>query len=125
MTSHTDKPMWHDHGGGFSPLLSTLPSREQADQAASVFSHLCDGTRLCILYLLCHCESCVTDIAAAVDMSTPAVSHHLRLLRDAGLITGRRVGKEVLYTLADTEEARSVHGMVDRVFRMKCPKEKE
>lgn len=123
MSEELRKAELHDHGGELSSLLPSLPAQVDAGKAAEVFSQLCDGTRLRILYLLCHCEECVTDIAATVDMSSPAVSHHLRVLRSAGLIVSRRVGKEALYTLADTEEARLVHKMVDSVFRIKCPKE--
>lgn len=111
----------HDHSRDLSSLLPSLPRQAEADRAAEVFSRLCDGTRLRILYLLCHCEECVTDIALSVDMSAPAVSHHLRVLKSAGLLVSRRQGKETLYRLADTQEAALVHEMVDRVFRMTCP----
>ena len=125
MTEKVLKESLHDHGGDLTKLLSSLPDPTDADKVAALFSHLCDGTRLRILFLLCHCEECVTDIAAAVGMSTPAVSHHLRVLKNAGLIVSRRDGKEALYTLADTEEARLVHEMIDSVFRIKCPKKQK
>ena len=51
--------------------------------AADVFSMLCDSTRLRILWLLCHTEECVSDIATAVEMSSPAVSHHLKTLKQS------------------------------------------
>lgn len=122
--NRTDLPL-HDHGGDFPSLLRFLPEPADADKVAAVFSCLGDGTRLRILFLLCHCEECVTDIAAAIRMSPPAVSHHLRVLKGAGLIASRRDGKETLYTLADTEEAALVHEMIDRVFCIKCPRKKD
>ena len=73
-----------------------------------------------IMWLLCHAEECVTDIAEAVNMSSPAVSHHLRTLKQSGLIVSRRVGKEVLYTLAKTKEAGLVHSMIDDLFEINC-----
>ncbi len=111
----------HDHGYDTEQLLKFLPTEKEFAEAADIFSQLCDSTRLRILWLLCHSEECVGDIAAAVDMSAPAVSHHLRVLKQAGLIISRREGKEVLYTLSDTKEAELVHQMIDGVFAMKCP----
>ena len=57
-------------------------------------SLLSDPSRLRIFWLLCHCEECVMNISALVDMSSPAVSHHLRNLKASGLIVSRREGKE-------------------------------
>ena len=115
----------HNHTGNLTELMKTIPSEQQFFMAADVFSMLCDSTRLRILWLLCHTEECVSDIAAAVEMSAPAVSHHLRTLKQSGLITGRREGKEVLYTLADTKEARLVHDMVDDIFEIHCSRKKK
>ena len=110
----------HNHGGNLTDLMASIPTEQQFFMAADVFSMLCDSTRLRILWLLCHTEECVSDIATAVNMSSPAVSHHLRNLKQSGLITGRREGKEVLYTLADTKEASLVHNMIDDIFEINC-----
>ena len=112
----------HNHGGNLADLMSSIPTEQQFFMAADVFSMLCDSTRLRILWLLCHTEECVSDIAAAVEMSSPAVSHHLRNLKQSGLITSRREGKEVLYTLAKTKEATLVHNMIDDIFEINCPR---
>lgn len=112
----------HDHGNGTQKLLASMPSEKAFGEAADIFSQLSDATRLKILWVLCHSEECVNDIAAAVDMSAPAVSHHLRNLKQSGFIQSRREGKEVLYRLEDTAAARLVHKMVDGVFQMKCPR---
>lgn len=112
----------HNHSGNLSDLMASIPTEQQFFMAADVFSMLCDSTRLRILWLLCHTEECVSDIAAAVDMSSPAVSHHLRNLKQSGLIVSRREGKEVLYTLAKTKEATLVHNMIDDIFEINCPR---
>lgn len=112
----------HNHGGNLTALMSSIPTEQQFFMAADIFSMLCDSTRLRILWLLCHTEECVSDIAAAVGMSSPAVSHHLRNLKQSGLITSRREGKEVLYTLAKTKEASLVHNMIDDIFEINCPR---
>lgn len=118
---HTQEHL-HNHGGNLSDLMAAIPTEQQFFMAADVFSMLCDSTRLRILWLLCHTEECVSDIAAAVNMSSPAVSHHLRNLKQSGLITSRREGKEVLYTLAKTKEASLVHNMIDDIFEINCPR---
>ena len=111
----------HDHGQNMDAILEKMPEAEYFLDAASIFQQLCDGSRLRILWLLCHCEECGINIAASVDMSTAAVSHHLKTLKLHGLIKGRRDGKEVYYTLADTEKAHLIHRMVDDFFQMSCP----
>lgn len=113
--------MPHDHGRTLSDILKRMPDEPSFILAADVFSQLSDATRLHILWLLCHSEECVTNIAAAISMSDPAVSHHLRILKKAGLVRSRRIGKEVHYTLAQTEEAQLIHRMIDDVFEMNCP----
>ena len=117
MTKHT---LPHDHGTCTSELLEQRPALETFDKVSNTFQLISDTTRLKILWLLCHSEECVINIAAAIDMSSPAVSHHLRVLKQAGLLTARREGKEAYYTLADTEEAALVHKIVDSVFDMNC-----
>ena len=60
-------------------------------------------------------------LSALVEMSSPAVSHHLRLLKSAGLIVSRREGKEVYYKAADTEQSRLLHIMIEQVLKITCP----
>ena len=60
------------------------------------------------------------NIAAAIEMSSPAVSHHLRVLKGAKLVSSRKVGKEVYYTIADNREAELLHGAVDRMLEIRC-----
>lgn len=68
---------------------------------SEIFKVLGDETRTKILYLLAHRELCVCDLASVLDMSLPAVSHHLRLLKALRLIKYRRDGKMVYYSLDD------------------------
>jgi ArsR family transcriptional regulator len=68
---------------------------------SELFRALSDETRTKILYLLSRQELCVCDLAYLLDMSLPAVSHHLRLLKTMRLIRSRRDGKQVFYTLDD------------------------
>ena len=60
---------------------------------------LSDDTRQKIMVLCCCKELSVNDIVAASDVAQPTVSHHLKILRNAGLVCTKRRGKQVLYTL--------------------------
>lgn len=68
---------------------------------SELFRALADETRTKILYLLSGQELCVCDLAYLLEMSLPAVSHHLRLLKIMRLVRTRREGKQVFYSLED------------------------
>ena len=117
-------PLPHDHGGNIARVLSAMPGVEAFSKAAEAFLLVSDTTRLRILWLVSHSEQCVQNIAAAIEMSPPAVSHHLKILKSAGLIVNKRIGKEIHYSLADTVEAELLHRIVDEMLAIKCPKAK-
>lgn len=73
----------------------------EASGLSELFKALADETRTRILYLLAHGELCVHELAAAMEMSLPAISHHLRLLKIMNLASTRREGKHVYYRLSD------------------------
>lgn len=78
--------------------------RERVREVAGLselFRVLGDETRTRILYLLSLREMCVCDIADVLEMSLPAVSHHLRLLKLMRIVKYRREGKNVYYSLDD------------------------
>ncbi|HHV94488.1 MAG TPA: winged helix-turn-helix transcriptional regulator [Firmicutes bacterium] len=68
---------------------------------SEIFKVLGDETRTKIIYLLSQAELCVCDLAEILEMSLPAVSHHLRLLKTMRLVKYRRDGRQVYYTLDD------------------------
>ncbi len=68
---------------------------------SEIFKVLGDETRTKILYLLAHRTLCVCDIAEILEMTLPAVSHHLRLLKALRLVKYARDGKMVFYSLDD------------------------
>lgn len=104
----------HDLDG----ILQQMPEAEHFSEAAATFQQLCDASRLRIFWLICHSEECVSNIATAVDMTDAAVSHHLRTLKMHGLIKSRRAGKEVHYSLEDTEKARLAYQIIDEYMHM-------
>ena len=112
----------HNHSTGDSrQLKEAIPSAETIATVAEALKQLGDPTRLRIFWLLCHTEECVADIAEYMDMSSPAVSHHLRFLKTAGLVTARRTGKEMLYKAADTDLASELHLIIERIAEVSCP----
>ena len=94
----------HRHGNedNTQELRTQLDRTENFQVVADVFRQLGDTTRLRIFWLLCHCEQCVINISSMMNMSSPAVSHHLRQLKSSGLFVSRLDGKEVYYTAADS-----------------------
>lgn len=118
------KALPHDHGnaGRVEQIKDILENTEKFAAAAEAMSLLSDSSRLRIFWLLCHCEECVLNISAITGMSSPAVSHHLRILREAGLLVSRRDGKEVYYCAADTARSRELHAAAERLLQLEgCP----
>ena len=111
----------HHHGNDEERIISRLPSQETIDDVSILLKQLSDPTRLKIFWILCHMEECVINIAAIMDMSSPAISHHLRLLKACGLITSRRNGKEMYYKAADTEIVSELHYAIDKIASITCP----
>ncbi len=78
-----------------------LPSEDHLTSLSELFKMFGDRTRLSILYLLGQGELCVGDLAAIMDMTPSAISHQLRLLKNASLVRFRRDGKTFFYSLDD------------------------
>lgn len=116
----------HDHGEyhNSEEIRRELGKTNNFYAAAELFKQLGDHTRIRIFWLLCHREECVLNLSALLEMSSPAVSHHLRTLRDCGIVVSRREGKEVYYKAADTELSRLLHLMVEQVMEIACPEGK-
>lgn len=83
-----------------SPLAAEPLSAEQSADLARVFKAMGDPIRLRLLSLIAsHAggEACVCDLTDVFDLSGPTISHHLKVLREAGLIAGERRGTWVYY----------------------------
>jgi ArsR family transcriptional regulator len=94
-------PVLGPAGDGCCPPLACEPlSPAGADELAALFKAVADPVRLRLLSLIaCHPggESCVCDLTPAFDMTAPSISYHLKILREAGLITSERRGTWVYY----------------------------
>ena len=93
--------MGHAHGVS----SSTPVSAEDARHVARIMGALSTPSRVRILARLREGECTVGELAIAVAMEQPAVSHQLRILRDLGLVLGSRTGRHVIYALYDPHVA--------------------
>jgi ArsR family transcriptional regulator len=87
--------------GCCAPLATEALSSESAAQLAPRFKALGDPARLRLLSLIASSDSgevCVCDLAGAFALSPPTISHHLKVLRQAGLVTSQRRGTWVYYS---------------------------
>ncbi|HEY8448464.1 MAG TPA: metalloregulator ArsR/SmtB family transcription factor [Thermomicrobiales bacterium] len=94
---------------------ASLPTGQMLARLAALFAALGDPTRLRIVAALADRELCVCDLAAAVGQTESAVSHHLRTLRELGLVRPRREGRLVYYALDDEHVADLYHRAADHV----------
>jgi DNA-binding transcriptional ArsR family regulator len=78
-----------------------MPEEETLYDLAELFKVFGDSTRVKILWALDESEMCVCDIAALLNMTQSAISHQLRILKQARLVKNRRDGKVVYYSLDD------------------------
>ena len=79
----------------------TMPDEENLRELADFYKVFGEASRVKILYALLEAEMCVCDLAAVLGMTQSAISHQLRVLKQAKLVKNRREGKTVFYSLAD------------------------
>ena len=91
----------HVHEDLVTQVRSAMPEEDALYDLAELFKVFGDSTRIKILYVLFESEMCVCDIAQLLNMSQSAISHHLKLLNQSKLVTFRKDGKSVIYSLAD------------------------
>ena len=85
----------------------TMPEETELYDLAELFKVFGDSTRIRILFVLFGSEVCVCDLAETLNMTQSAVSHQLKILKQAKLVSSRREGKSVFYSLAD-EHVRTI-----------------
>ena len=82
-------------------MKSGMLENEQFEKLSMFFKAISDETRIKILYSLSRSKMCVCDLAALLDMTVSAISHQLRVLKQAELVKSEKQGKVVYYTLSD------------------------
>ncbi len=91
---HEDVVKLFKRGFNQNPLLLKL---------ANFFHILSDNTRISILSVLDQNEICVSDLSSIMNMTKSAISHQLRVLKDAGFVKSEKKGKEIFYSYASDE----------------------
>jgi len=99
----------HAHEDTVKRISAIMPDEDSLFDLAELYKIFGDSTRIKILYALFESELCVCDIATLIGASMSAVSHQLRILKQASLVSYRRDGKTVFYSLAD-DHVRSILG---------------
>lgn len=99
---HTDlSESGSSHPDIVKAVAEKLPDEELLYDVAELFKVFGDSTRVRIICALFESEMCVCDIASVLNMTQSAISHQLRVLKQARLVKYRREGKTVFYSLAD------------------------
>ena len=93
--------MGHNHETIVKWVARAMPDDEVLYDLAELFRVFGDTTRMRILYALSEKELCVCAIAELLHMQQSAISHQLRILKQAKLVASRREGKTIFYRLAD------------------------
>ena len=91
----------HAHSDLIERVNENMPDEEILYEIAELYNIFGDSTRIKILYVLFEAEMCVNDIAQLLNISTSAISHQLRILKQAQLVKFRREGKTIFYSLSD------------------------
>lgn len=100
--------MSHDHSAALADVRAHLPDDSLLCDLGDFFKIFGDTTRIKILYSLFERELCVCAIAELLKMEQSAISHQLRILKNAKLVKSRREGKTNLYSLADGHVAQII-----------------
>lgn len=82
-------------------VSNVMPDEAVLYEAAELLKVFGDATRIRIIFVLCQSEMCVCDIARLLCMTQSAISHQLRVLKEARLVSSRREGKTIFYSLCD------------------------
>jgi len=99
----------HDHSVLLQLVRDEIPSDETLSDLADLFKIFGDSTRIKIMFALFEEEMCVCAIAELLGMTQSAISHQLKVLKDANLVANRREGKTIYYRLSD-EHVKSIIG---------------
>lgn len=83
------------------PTQPSGPSEAALAAAVDLLKALASGARLAIVLELASQERCVHELVDRTGLTQPLVSQHLRILRGAGIVLGRRRGREIAYSLID------------------------
>lgn len=103
-------------------VSKVMPDEAVLYEAAELLKVFGDSTRIRIIFVLCESEMCVCDIANLLNMTQSAISHQLRVLKQARLVKFRREGKTIFYSLADAHVKTIFYYAMEHVMEQLPPK---
>lgn len=118
------KKLPHNHSKNTNHFLNKILDNDVFNSVSDLLKIMSDEKRLQIFWLLCHTEECLINISSAMEMTSPNVFHHLKILKNAGLVINRRIRKEVYYTAAKTNRTKILHEMIENMIEFHCPSDK-
>lgn len=105
--SEEHKCCHHDHDELLHKVKHEMPTDELLSDLADLYKIFGDSTRIKIMFALFEEEMCVCAIAELLGMNQSAISHQLKVLKNANLVANRREGKTIYYSLSD-DHVRSI-----------------
>ena len=84
-------------------VLNYLPNNDSIERLAIFFQNFSDGTRLKIISCLAMCNMCVNDLSTILNINQTTISHQLKYLKSQNLVTCKREGKIILYSLSSSK----------------------
>lgn len=105
----------HVHESVVNEVRELMPEEEKLYALADLYKVFGDSTRIKILYVLSRAEMCVCDIAGLLGMTISAISHQLKILKQARLVKFRRDGKTVFYSLADNHVTTIINNGMEHI----------
>ncbi len=109
----------HIHEDIVAKTRKAMTDDETICDIAEFFKVFADSTRIKILWALHESELCVCDIAVVLNMTKSAVSHQLKILRQANLVKNRKDGKIVYYSLSDDHVKKIFEMAVEHLEELK------
>ncbi len=97
-------------------VSKVMPDEAVLYEAAELLKVFGDPTRIRMIYVLSQGEMCVCDIAKLLGMTQSAISHQLRVLKQARLVTARREGKTIFYSLCDSHVQKIFYCAMEHVM---------
>lgn len=105
--------------GSTLTLIDPAQLRTAASRAVGALKLLANEDRLLLLCQLSHGERCVSELEAQLDIRQPTLSQQLGVLRSEGVVTTRRQGKHIFYSVSDP----ALLEILALLYRLHCPKE--
>ena len=80
-------------------ILEYMPNNQDIEKLAVYFQNFCDSTRLKIISCLAMCDMCVNDLSLVLAINQTTISHQLKLLKSQNIVSFKREGKLIVYSL--------------------------